>query len=189
MAEELRERAVSAAVAVARGHGVEVREPIVLSDRSNLIVRLAPAPLVARVATSTADVRPGGARDWLARDVGTASHLAAAGANVVPPAGELPAGPHTQDGLSIAFWRFVEHDTSRPPSPSAAGEALRRLHGTLEGFPGELPPYAAWPAARPPARTLPGGAPFAGALWTALLAERHPNLRERAEQRLSRWLR
>jgi hypothetical protein len=28
---------------MARGHGVEVREPRVLSDRSNLIVELAPA--------------------------------------------------------------------------------------------------------------------------------------------------
>jgi hypothetical protein len=34
-----------------------------------------PAPVVA-VATSTADTRAGGARDWLARDVALASFLA-----------------------------------------------------------------------------------------------------------------
>jgi hypothetical protein len=56
-------------VAVAARQGVEVREPRVLSDGSNLLVRLAPAPVVARVATSTANVRAGGVRDWLARDV------------------------------------------------------------------------------------------------------------------------
>ena len=56
-------------MAVAVTHGVAVRAPRVLSDRSNLLVHLAPAPVVARVATSTAAVRAGGARDWLGRDL------------------------------------------------------------------------------------------------------------------------
>jgi hypothetical protein len=290
VAEELTARAVSAAVAVARRHGVEVLEPCVLSDRSNLIVELAPAPVVARVATSTADIRPGGARDWLARDVALASRLAAAGADVVPPADSPPAGPHTQDGLAMTFWRRVEHDASRPASPREAGEALRRLHDALSGFAGDLPPFsglldecgavidrldqrtAAPGASSPqapadrirsalddvrsatagaalPPRPLHGDAsrsnllrtpagmvwtdfedsctgpvewdlaclalstgpdaadaldaygrrlddslnPFLearrlqGALWTAVVAERHPDLRERARERLSRW--
>jgi hypothetical protein len=38
---------VAAAVAVARAHGVRVTEPRVLSDLSNVIVWLAPAPVVA----------------------------------------------------------------------------------------------------------------------------------------------
>jgi hypothetical protein len=292
VAEDLSDRAVSAAVAVARGYGVEVLEPRVLSDRSNLMVELAPAPVVARVATSTADVRAGGARDWLARDVALGRFLAAAGADVVPPASEPPAGPHTEDGLAVAFWEMVEHDASRPPSAREAGEALRRLHEALAGFPGELPPLSELldeceavierlasraaapgsPAAAPPAtldriraaladirtavaraglpsRPLHGDAsrsnllrtpaglrwtdfedscrgpvewdlaclalsagadagealdeygrqhdealrPFLearrlqGAVWTALLAERHPGFRARAEDRLSRW--
>jgi hypothetical protein len=45
VAADLTRRAVSAAVSVARAHGVEVRTPCVLSDRSNVMVRLAPAPL------------------------------------------------------------------------------------------------------------------------------------------------
>jgi hypothetical protein len=142
VAEDLSDRAVSAAVAVARGYGVEVLEPRVLSDRSNVMVELAPAPVVARVATSTADVRAGGARDWLARDVALGRFLASAGAEVVPPASEPPAGPHTEDGLAVAFWEMVEHDASRPPSAREAGEALRRLHEALAGFPGELPPHS-----------------------------------------------
>jgi phosphotransferase family enzyme len=142
VAAGLRERAVSAAVAVARGHGVDVREPRVPRDRSNLIVELAPAPVVARVATSTADVRADGARDWLARDVDVATYLAADGAEVVPPAAEPPAGPHTEDGLAIAFWQLVRHDGATPVSPAEAGEALRRLHEALAGFRGELPPLS-----------------------------------------------
>jgi thiamine kinase-like enzyme len=98
--------------------------------------------VVARVATSTADVRADGARDWLARDVDVATYLAADGAEVVPPAAEPPPGPHTEDGLAIAFWQLVRHDGATPGSPAEAGEALRRLHEALAGFPGELPPLS-----------------------------------------------
>jgi hypothetical protein len=134
---------VAAAVAVACRHGVEVREPRVLSDRSNLIVGLAPAPVVARVATTTADVRAGGALEWLARDLALGGHLAATRADVVPPARRPPAGPHMEDGLAIAFWEFVEHDASKPPTPREAGRGLRSLHEALSEFPGPLPPFGA----------------------------------------------
>jgi hypothetical protein len=127
---------------VAAVHGLEVGEARVLSDRSNVLVALSPAPVVARVATSTADARAGGARDWLARDVAMAGWLTERGAAVVPPADELPAGPHMDGGLAITFWRKVEPDPSSPASPREAGEALRALHEALEGFPGELPPFA-----------------------------------------------
>jgi hypothetical protein len=117
-----------------------VTEPRVLSDLSNVIVWLAPAPVVARVATSTAAVRAGRGRDWLARDVAVAGFLAERGADVVPPASEPPPGPHVEDGLCLTFWPFVEFDPDHPPSGREAGAALRRLHETLDGFEGELPP-------------------------------------------------
>ena len=65
-ASELSTRALEAAVAVAEAHGLRCAKPIVLADRSNVIVHLHPAPVVARVATTTALVR----RDacaWLER--------------------------------------------------------------------------------------------------------------------------
>jgi thiamine kinase-like enzyme len=130
-------------VSVAAAHGLEVGEAHVLSDRSNVLVALAPTPVVARVATSTADARAGGARDWLARDVAVATWLARRGAAVVPPASELPPGPHVEDGLAITFWRHEEHDRSAPASPREAEEALRALHEALEGYPGDLPPFTA----------------------------------------------
>jgi len=55
-------RAVAAAVAVARAHGLAVGEPAVLSDGVNLVVHLRPAPVVARVATLTPLLRPDPAR-------------------------------------------------------------------------------------------------------------------------------
>jgi Phosphotransferase enzyme family len=113
----------------------------VLSDGSNVIVQLAPAPVVARVATATGETRAGRALDWLARDVDVVRFLAASGADVVPPASEVPPGPELWDGLAISFWRFVEHDREHPPSAAELGSALRRLHGHLGAYPVDLPPF------------------------------------------------
>jgi len=105
-------------------------------------VHLSPAPVVARVATTTAAARAGGAREWLAREVAVAAHLARRGAAVVAPASELPPGPHLEDGLAITFWRYASSDAKRPASPEEAGAALGVLHKALMGFAGELPPVA-----------------------------------------------
>jgi Phosphotransferase enzyme family len=135
----LTERAVGAAVTVARGYGVPVARPRVIRDLSNVLVELAPAPVVARVATTTAAARADGARDWLAREVALAGFLAECGAAVVPPASELPPGPHIEDGFAISFWRLVHGDESEPPSSARTGQELCRLHDSLADFPGALP--------------------------------------------------
>jgi hypothetical protein len=130
---------VGAAVAVARRHGLEVTDPRLQRDLSNVLVHLAPAPVVARVATTTAAARPDGAWAWLDRDVIMAGWLAADGAAVVAPADELPAGPHREDGFALTFWRLVDPRAERP-SPVRTGRQLRELHERLEGFPGALAP-------------------------------------------------
>jgi hypothetical protein len=134
----LSERAVRAAVGVAGDHGLACELPEVVADGSNVLVRLAPAPVLARVATTTAAVRPRGGRDSLARDVELAGWLAAQGAAVVPPSDELPPGPHERDRLWLTFWRHVEVEPERP-SPDEAGAALRDLHEAMAGYPGDLP--------------------------------------------------
>ena len=48
----------AAAVKVAAGLGVPGREPVVLADGANVVVHLSPAPVVAKVAASTTEVRP-----------------------------------------------------------------------------------------------------------------------------------
>ncbi len=53
--------AVSAAVAVAREHGVRVAEPVLLHDSFNLRVHLRPAPVVAaRRSGRTPSTTPSG---------------------------------------------------------------------------------------------------------------------------------
>jgi thiamine kinase-like enzyme len=123
---------------VARAHGLAPREPSVLGDGSNVLVHLAPAPVVARIATTTALIRPN-EREWLARELEVAHFLASRRAPVVPPSDELPPGPHERDGLFLTFWRFVDHDASRAPEVTEVASTLADLHGALREYPGELP--------------------------------------------------
>ncbi len=96
-------------------------------------VHLAPAPVVARVATLTPLLRSDPARP-AGREVALAGVLAAAGAAVVAPSALLPPGPHVHDGLTLSFWTHVTvlPDT---PSPGGAAAALAALHEVLAGLP------------------------------------------------------
>ncbi len=100
-------------------------------------MHLAPAPVVARVATTIALIRPD-PRVWLTRELDVAGFLAGKGAPVVAPSDELPPGPHEHDGLHLTFWRFVEHLETAPDLTDVA-RSLADLHEVLRDYPGELP--------------------------------------------------
>jgi Ser/Thr protein kinase RdoA (MazF antagonist) len=71
-----------------------------------------------------------------------ASHLVSKGAPVVPPAGELPAGPHLYEEFVVTLWEWVDHvaaDWDDADHLSLAAHALHRVHGALADFPGYLP--------------------------------------------------
>jgi hypothetical protein len=139
------QRAMRAALAVAEDAGVRVGAPVVLHDGSNLLVHLAPAPVVARVPTVTGIVRPGAG--WLRREVAVAGHLARCGAPVVAPATEVEPGPHEQDGLPVTLWTLAE-EVPGPVDAPAAGRGLRECHEALAGFDGDLPEHAMFREAR-----------------------------------------
>lgn len=130
--------AVAAAMAVARGFGMSGIDPVVLADGSNVIVHLRPAPVVARVATLTAELRPGVAA-WLARDIAVSGHAAAHGVPVVRPSVDPPPGPHVWDGQVLTFFEYVRHDPGYQPKPAEVGRALAVLHDALAGYDGPLP--------------------------------------------------
>lgn len=135
--------ALDAARALAAGHGLDAAGAVVLHAGSNVVVHLAPAPVVVRVMTGTAALHADPAA-WLEREVGVCTHLARLGAAIVPPSDELPPGPHRVHGLWMTCWAqvAVDHDAPTPP-PAALGHLLRDLHVALAQVPVELEPLAA----------------------------------------------
>jgi hypothetical protein len=131
-------RAVTAALAVARGLGLPCSDHAeIVADGSNVLVHLVPSPVVARLATTTALVRKP-AQWWLALDLDLAGYLAARDFPVVPPSRELPPGPHQHDSFALTFWEFVEHDRNYIAGANETGRFLRDLHEALRGYRGAL---------------------------------------------------
>lgn len=128
----LTEAGRDAALAVARRHGLPTDDPRVLSARGNLVVHLAPAPVVARVATATAWSRADPTA-WMAREVAVAAQAVARGAAVLAPWGD--PGPHHGDdpaAPAVTLWHHADV-VPRRPSPAYAGAALAELHRRLDG--------------------------------------------------------
>lgn len=123
-------------VAFARAHGVAVRDPVVLRNRSNLVLHLAPAPVVARIPAVTAFVR---ARPELAlaRETAVSAFLGRRGVPVTGPSPEIPPGPHSIGSWWVNFARHVPHD-GHPDAATARG-ALSALHDELRGCELDLP--------------------------------------------------
>jgi len=135
--DDLSTRAVAAAFAVAAAQGLRCDAPEVLADGSNVLVRLGPAPVVARVATTTALVRKP-VELWMRIDVDLAGYLAREGFPVVAPSREIAPGPHVQDGFAVTFWEYVDHDRNASPAVEEVGGLLCELHGALRGYKGKL---------------------------------------------------
>ncbi len=93
--------------------GVRSTDPVILADGANVVVHLSPAPVVAKVAASTAAVRPEPAA-WLQRELDVTGFLAERGAPVVTPSPEVPATVHHGDGQVMSFWRYVDSSGDLP---------------------------------------------------------------------------
>jgi len=136
--------AVRAAVTVAARFAIDSTEPVVLADGANIVVHLRPAPVVAKVAASTPEVRPR-VQDWLQRELDVSAFLTAQGAPVVPPSPELPATTHHGHGHVMSFWTYLPPaDPERPlrADEETIGSMLRDLHAVLRRYPKALPELA-----------------------------------------------
>lgn len=174
-------RALTAAVALARDLGLRSdNEPALLADGANVLARLRPAPVVARIATTTALVRRP-AQLWLQRDLDMARFLAGKGCPVVPPSRELDPGPHLRDGFAISFWQYVEHEQNYVVPANETAAMLRDLHSVLRDYPGKLESLN-------PFHELPGwinNAEVMSALASddaAMLCRAHSEIEEQIEQ-------
>ncbi|MBS2015426.1 MAG: aminoglycoside phosphotransferase family protein [Deltaproteobacteria bacterium] len=120
--------------------------PRAIADRSNLVLRLDPEPLVARVAMATSMVRIGMA--WLRREVEISRWLAERRTLVTRPTTRVAAGPFERAGMVISFWD-LEDVVAERAEPEAAGAALGDLHGALADYDrSALPEWGAWEEVR-----------------------------------------
>ncbi|MEU4742292.1 phosphotransferase [Actinosynnema sp. NPDC023658] len=123
---------------LARRLGLPGDDLEVLKDGSNLLVRLYPAPVVARVAAVTAFVRAD-AFGHFERADDVSRFLAGRGVPVVEPHGP---GTVRHAGLVVSFARYVEHDPGRRPDRASLAAMLAELHAELRHYPGPLPERA-----------------------------------------------
>jgi hypothetical protein len=138
MQSGIEQRALAAARLVGAAHGLATEQAEVIYSGSNVVVRLSPAPVVARVMTGTA-VLHNDPRCWLEREVSVLSFLAPTGVAVAPSPLIAP-GPHHVDGLWMTFseWVAYEPHPQRCTDPDELGRALKVLHEELRSFDGDL---------------------------------------------------
>jgi Ser/Thr protein kinase RdoA (MazF antagonist) len=126
---------VADAVAVARGLGLGVDDPVVIKHSLNLLVWLRPAPVVARMHVRTSLVRNA---EPAADSLALATFLAKAGLPVSPPVYDVDPGPHVGvTGRPMTLWRHLPLLDERADA-AAAGRALRRLHEVMADYDGPL---------------------------------------------------
>lgn len=121
---------VGAVARFAATHGVRSDTPVVMSHSSNIVVHLAPAPVVARIANVTAAGRDRPDRS-LARELALTGHLASLAIPTTAPSAELPPGPHEIAGRWVSF---VEHVTLTPVAEADAKRAGDALADVIEAM-------------------------------------------------------
>ncbi|MEU2515009.1 aminoglycoside phosphotransferase family protein [Streptomyces syringium] len=135
------EEAVGLATRAGKRLGLRADDPRVLHDVFNVLVHLAPDPVVVRVPTlALPSVEEQVAKQRC--ELAVAGWLADSGAPVVRPSPLVPREPVEFEGRSLTFWEFVSEadaDESRTPEDRFAEQTgwTARLHGLLAGYPGE----------------------------------------------------
>jgi len=135
---ERRSKATEAASAVARSLGIDCSRLAILTDSNNTIVHLAPAPIIAKVATTT--IRPG-APELLERELSIGLHLTSREAPIAPPASSVAPGPHRYGLTVLTLWEIREHVPDRVVEPAQLAAVLRELHAALADYSGDLPTF------------------------------------------------
>ena len=130
--------AIEAAKRTVERIGLGKVEPLVLSVSEHVVLRLSPAPVVARVG------REASAAEAMGRELAVVRHLADRGAPVLPPLPGLDAGPFVEGDLVVTLWLFVPHAPADPENPqhrTLAEKALAQVHRAFADYPDWLPAF------------------------------------------------
>ena len=120
------ERAVSAAMSLAREAHLSAEHAVVVQNSNKLAVRILPCDVLARVAAVGQHVG--------ALEIAVAQGLAARGAPVAPLDPRVERRVHERDGFAVTFWTYCEDRSPPGPSPASYAEALCRLHDGMRSL-------------------------------------------------------
>jgi hypothetical protein len=128
---------LTAATSVAAKAELGVVTPEVLHLGDHTTVRLAPWPIVARIASGTSfDF----SHESLARELAIACHLASRGAPTVRPTTTPAPGPYLEGDCAITLWEFVDARTVATEADEiAAAASLQLVHRALADVDVPLP--------------------------------------------------
>ncbi len=118
--------------------------PVVLSDSANLIVHLAPHPVVARMAKDWPGHSASSWRDVLARELRVTAFLACRGIPVVRGHLSVPCGPHRVADAWMTLWEYAEPAAPAILKPEQAVDMVIDLTRALAEFPESLPRLGVW---------------------------------------------
>ena len=130
---------LTAATSAAAKAGLGVVTPEVLHLGDHTTVRLAPWPIVARIASGTSfDF----SHESLARELAIAGHLASRGAPTVRPTTTPAPGPYLEDHCAITLWEFVDgRAVATEADEIAAAVSLQMVHRALADLDVHLPSF------------------------------------------------
>ncbi|WP_372007552.1 phosphotransferase [Paenibacillus chitinolyticus] len=135
---------ISKTVLIAEKAGLKDITPLELGNGGNLIVHLAPYPIVARITTVLSKNNADYAYKVLVRELRAARHLHSKGVPVRLPTDRTDAGPYDIGGTWVTFWQYVPPTELQRPSPSEAVELVNRLSLALKDFTDEIPMLGVW---------------------------------------------
>ncbi|WP_442600733.1 phosphotransferase family protein [Paenibacillus sp. KN14-4R] len=138
------DKLVSQVLFVVKTIGLSEITPIVLSNGGNLIIHLAPHPIVARLANVISQEETGLAYKRLYRELQVARHLQIKNVPVLLPIDLLDAGPYNVDGTWMTLWNYVPPTQLQRPSPSEAVRLVSDLSIAMKDFFDELPVLGVW---------------------------------------------
>lgn len=127
----------------AANFGLAEVTPKILSRGGNIIIHLAPHPIVARVAAFTPDQDPHIGKK-LEQELRVASHLNEEGVPVLLPVYLSQEGPVELEGHWMTFWEYVPQTALPFPSPSEAVNIVNTLTLAMGQYTGELPILGVW---------------------------------------------
>lgn len=118
--------------------------PRIISDSGNLIIHLAPYPIVARVATYLSNEFSDKVYDVLNKELDVALYLKSRNIPIVLPYSLTGDKPYNINGLWMTFWEYISPIKTLSINPVESMQMINRMSKAMDDYPKVLPKYGVW---------------------------------------------